>query len=240
MSDSRLLNDLAMKYGSDKASNGNTYMGLYNEYFQRQGLTREGVSSVLEIGTNKGASLRVWADFFPKAQVYGLDITRQYELPGMLDHDRIHTAIADQADREAIKQIMLCDFGITAPRHDIAAPREDRQFDIIIDDGSHEQADQQISLGYLFFWLKPGGLYVVEDVITGENWWSADQYNKQRIMTTRAMAQTFEQTSKLESSVMKSFEIEHIMKTYDYCEYRESPAMVFGAHHPQLVFIGKK
>jgi len=240
MSNLEDLEALAVKFDTDKQAGQNNYLPLYLEYFERQGLTREGVSSVLEIGTNKGSSLRMWAEFFPNALVHGLDITREYEIPDILDHDRIKTAIVDQRDKEAIKEAMLYDFGFTAPWHDIATPREDRQFDIIIDDGSHEQADQQISWGYLFFWLKPGGLYVIEDVITGENWWSSDQYNKQRIMATRAVAQTFEQTGKLESSVMVSFEREHIMNTYDYCEYRESPAIVFGTHHPQLVFVGKK
>lgn len=49
-------------------------------------------------------------------------------------------------------------------------------FDIIIDDGSHMQQDQQISFATLFPVVKSGGYYVIEDVanqvrlIQGDKW----------------------------------------------------------------------
>lgn len=38
------------------------------------------------------------------------------------------------------------------------------QFDIIIDDASHDVAHQQITFGKFFKILRPGGLYVIEDM----------------------------------------------------------------------------
>ena len=222
------LETLAREFNTDKQAKDNAYLPLYLQYFERQGMKRDKPLHILEIGTNKGSSLRMWAEYFPNAQVYGLDITRQYEIPGMLDHDRIYAALVNQSDQEAVCDV-LDDWGL----------QHEGDIDIIIDDGSHEQSDQQRSLGFLFPYVVEGGLYIVEDVITGENWWSADQYNKERIMVTRAVLQTFEQTGKLESSAMNRHKRDYILNTYDYCEYRESPARVFGAHHPQLVFIGK-
>ena len=43
-----------------------------------------------------------------------------------------------------------------------------KDWDIIIDDGSHWNDDIRISLGYLFEYLKPGGIYVVADAMWGE------------------------------------------------------------------------
>jgi len=231
MTDGRLLNDLAEHNGSDKSSGpgNNAYMGLYWEYFKRHGFTRENVRHVLEIGTNKGASLRTWAEFFPNARICGLDITRMYEIPKLLDHENIHTAIVDQGDGNALFDYAIGEEVMVNPDG----------FDIIIDDGSHDQAHQQISWGVLFGFLRRGGLYVIEDIITGENWWDGNLYNKSRIIPTRAIVQTLEQTGKLESPVMKDYEIKHIVDCYSYCEYRESPVTIFQSHHPQLAFIGK-
>lgn len=226
------LDELAVKYNTDKGSSfqgnraANNYISLYVEYFNRQGFTKDNVKNILEVGTNTGASLRMWAEFFPNANVYGIDITRQYELPGMLDSDRIKTAIVDQSDRSAIKA-SLDRWGV-------------KDFDIIIDDGSHEQTHQQVSLGYLFAWLRPGGLYVVEDLITGENWFDSNTYNIGRITPTRGVIQTFQQTGQLNSSVMNKSEVKHIKSTYEYCEYREATALIYGNHHPQIAFMGKK
>lgn len=230
MTDAKLLDDLAKKYGSDKASGDNTYMGLYWEYFKRQGFTRENVRHVLEIGTNKGASLRMWAEFFPNARICGLDITREYEIPELLNHEHIHTFIVDQSNSKELFDYAIAEQFLCNPDG----------FDIIIDDGSHDQTYQQVSWGVLFGFLKPGGLYIIEDIITGENWWDSNLYNRNHIMPTRAAVQTLEQTGKLESSVMSEEEKKYIVENHSYCEYRESPAIIFGIHHPQLALIGKK
>src|SRR5438445_13894138 len=41
---------------------------------------------------------------------------------------------------------------------------KERPLDIIIDDGSHASVHQHLTLGVLFPSLKPGGLFVIEDL----------------------------------------------------------------------------
>lgn len=217
------LEAFARQFDTDKQAGQNEYLALYLEYFQRQGIERDAPLRILEIGTNKGSSLRMWAEYFPSAQVYGFDITRQYEIDHLLDHPRVFTSIVDAGNPVALAK-------------EVGGVR----YDIVIDDGSHEQSDQQVALGTLFRSISAGGLFVMEDLITGENWWDANNYNKARITPTRGVLQVFEQTGKLGSSVMSREQIEHIEGTYEYCEYRESPALIFGNHHPQLAFIAKK
>jgi len=224
------LEALARQFNTDKQAGQNEYLALYLEYIQRHGFRRDDPLHILEVGTNKGSSLRMWAEYFPNARVCGIDITRQYETPGMLDNDRISTQLVDQGDRQALFDYALGEEVCVNPDG----------FDIIIDDGSHEQTHQQITLGVLFGFLRRGGLFVVEDLITGENWWDANNYNKGRIIPTRAMLQIFQQTGRLESPVMEWHELDLLNTSTEYCEYREAPSVIFGSHHPQIAFLGKK
>jgi hypothetical protein len=215
------LNELAARFGSDKLELG--YMPLYAEHFNRFGLTQENVKNVLEIGTNKGSSLRIWAEFFTNANVHGIDITRVYEDPNKLNHPRIYTHLVNQGSKTELESFTT--FGV-----------KDIEFDLIIDDGSHDQYDQQLTLGMLFGKLRRGGLYVIEDLITGENWWDADLYNKRRVRPTKALMQEFEQTGRLPEDFLNGKEIE---SQCAYCEFRQSSAIIYERHHPQIAFIAK-
>lgn len=215
------LKQLASRFGSDKLELG--YMPLYAEHFKRFGLTPDNVKNVLEIGTNKGSSLRIWAEFFPNAMVHGIDITRVYEDPDKLNHPRIKTHLVNQGSTTELEA--FANF-----------TTKNVEFDLIIDDGSHDQYDQQLSLGLLFSKLRSGGLYVIEDLITGENWWDSNLYNKRNIRPTRILMQELEQTGRLPEDFVNGREIE---KLTAYCEYRTAAPIIYDRHHPQIAFIGK-
>ncbi len=221
------LTELANKFGSDKGTSHHhqalDYMPLYEQYFQLHGFTRDSKLSILEIGTNKGASLRTWAEYFPNASVTGIDITTKYEDETLLAHPNICHLIANQGDREELRSVL-----------------QNSKYDIIIDDGSHEQYDQQTSLGYLFSHLNKNGLYVIEDLITGDDWWDGKVYNKKHIKPTKSVIKELEQTFRLESSAILDSELDYFKANYGYCHYRESKKVIFEHHHPQICFIGKK
>jgi hypothetical protein len=100
--------------------------------------------SVLEIGIYRGASLQMWRDYFPNAQVYGLDIN-DVKVMG----ERIHVVRGDQSDDELLARI-----------------RELGPFDVIIDDGSHFGTDVHATFAGLFDSLQADGMYVIEDMHT--------------------------------------------------------------------------
>lgn len=218
---SEQLQQLAAKFGSDKFELG--YMPLYAEHFRRFGLTPENVKNVLEIGTNKGSSLRMWAEFFPNAKVHGVDITRAYEDPDKLDHPNIQTHLVNQGSKSELHA--FANYALAGI-----------EFDLVIDDGSHDQYDQQLSLGELFFRVRKGGLYVIEDIITGEDWWDKDTYNKRRIRPTRTIMQEFEQTGRLPEDFPNG---RYVEVSAAYCEYRTAAKIIYDIHHPQIAFIGK-
>jgi len=67
------LDLLALKYGTDKASDFHNYTEFYDKYFN---LDRGNIKNVLEIGVFRGNSLRMWKDYFFNAIIYGIDIDK--------------------------------------------------------------------------------------------------------------------------------------------------------------------
>lgn len=103
---------------------------------------------VLELGVKAGGSLLVWAERWPEAVVYGIDITMALVRPEAVQHPRVWMITADGTDPRAVP---------------ILPP-----FDLIVDDASHELVDQIKVLGNYAHLLTPDGTYVVEDILTDE------------------------------------------------------------------------
>jgi len=141
------LTTLANKYGSDKGTTQGSCHGFSNIYDEYLSTQKNKIFNVLEIVINNGSSLKMWYNYFPNAIIHGLDIDNKSQY----NNDRIKCTILDQSNEEQLKQ-----FSETVKI----------QYDFIIDDGSHHMRDQQITFGYLFKLLKPGGIYVIEDLHT--------------------------------------------------------------------------
>lgn len=146
------LTELMNQYGSDKGTDPATihahnYAEAYEAMFAEM---REKPIKMLEIGVMDprpgaaGASLKAWYDYFSAARIFGYDIVDSSEF----NNDRITTFKGDQASHGDLLRFIRTYGG---------------GFHIIIDDGSHQDAHQQISLGFLFRYLLPGGFYVIED-----------------------------------------------------------------------------
>jgi predicted O-methyltransferase YrrM len=139
------LDAIARRFGTDKASGRHDFARLYERLLWRRRLRPV---RVLEIGVYRGASLRMWAAYFPRGEVHGIDIdptARQYAA------DRITIHIGDGSSQEVLAPILAQAGG---------------SFDVIVDDGSHRYEHQHPSLLALWPHLAPGGLYAIEDVHT--------------------------------------------------------------------------
>jgi hypothetical protein len=93
-----------------------------------------------------GRSLLAWQAYFPFATIVACDI----EPREFLSSARTRIYQLDQSSRDELAALR----GKEAP------------FDIILDDGSHQSAHQLITFAGLFDAVRPGGLYVIEDVGT--------------------------------------------------------------------------
>lgn len=137
------LTDLAGNK-TDKGRLGHNYTEIYERFlFPLQNESPR----ILEIGIARGGSLAMWAGYLPKAMVFGIDI----EDKSAMQTDRVKTFVADQAKREELQKF-LDQFG--------------GDYDWILDDGGHTMEQQQVSFGFLFKSVKPGGYYIIEDVHT--------------------------------------------------------------------------
>lgn len=122
------------------------YLPIYEASFTR-------TERMLEIGVDRGGSLKMWRDYLPDATIVGLDLNpkaKQYDDP----ENRVHVRIGDQADSDFLGSV-LDEFG---------------PFDTVLDDGGHTPKIMIKSFQYLFPRLEPGGVYVVEDVCA--NYWT--------------------------------------------------------------------
>ena len=152
------LKELAIKHGTDKAF---FYADFYETLFA--GMK---VSKLLELGIGSpetmkesvsragwtdykpGASLRMWAEYFPEAQIYAMDRNRNI----LINEGRIHSQWFEQSDVLTYRCF-------------------NNQFDIIIDDGSHELMDQLTARSYFVpLSLANGGIYITEDLADPDHW----------------------------------------------------------------------
>ena len=143
------LTDLANKYGTDKGTKVGRALGYTAFYEEMFGDLRGKPIRLLEIGVHDprfpGASLKMWEEYFPNAEIFGIDIIDCRKF----DTERVRTFQVDQGDRGKLVKFVSESGG---------------DFDIVVDDGSHRCADVLTSLGVLFPAVKLGGIYFIEDI----------------------------------------------------------------------------
>lgn len=150
------LCDLAFKYKTDKCPEiRHSYTPYYFDLFKN---IRNKVKKVFEMGIGTptlmkhagegyvtGASLYMWRDFFPNAQIYGADISPE----AIFQEDRIKTFMCDQSSKIDMERII----GETGG-----------DIDIFIDDGNHYRHKQLDLARIVLPMLKSDVIYVIEDV----------------------------------------------------------------------------
>ncbi len=143
------LTRLAVIHGTDKFGY-HDYTPNYHTLFSH---LRESPVRLMEIGVGGyqdadrgGESLEMWRDYFEAGQITGIDIQKKE---------------MDLGDRVAILQGSQIDAAFLAELVKTRGP-----FDIIIDDGSHQNEHVVMSFQLLFPTLAAGGIYVAEDVQT--------------------------------------------------------------------------
>lgn len=188
------LTNLADKYGTDKGSSGHYFTEVYEHFFYP---IKYETHKICEIGILEGASLKMFRDYFPNAVIYGIDINDT----SWLNSNTIKTFVADQSSEKQLKDF-IDTYGYN--------------FDIILDDGGHTMEQQQVSLGYLFKYLKAGGYYIIEDVHT--SLYGTDygvEENEEN--TTLVMINNFIRNGRIESEYMTTEEENYLTTNIRYC-----------------------
>lgn len=143
------VEDLMYKYKSDKSRDDHGYTKLYNLIFSPIRLT---VRNVTEVGIAAGQSLQAWYRYFPQAEIHGFDVNRPHEkVQANMDRlkPRVHTHIVNiLGDGVSLEELGFLP----------------ESMDVIIEDGPHSRGTQEDFLVKLFPLLRPGGIYIIEDV----------------------------------------------------------------------------
>ena len=101
---------------------------------------------MVEIGVFSGGSFMMWREYFgSQAQLHGVDIQPACRVYA---GDGLRIFIGDQADPGFWRDFL----------------REVPAFDIVIDDGGHEAREQVETLEALLPHLRPGGVFLCEDI----------------------------------------------------------------------------
>ncbi len=141
----RYLDEIAVRVGADKNSTYHNYTEIYSRYFAP---LKEKPIKFLEIGLDRGASVKLWEEYFKNADLHFMDITlKRAEYFSI----RSHYHKCDQENQSDLQHFIE----IT-----------DGNFDIILDDGGHTMNQQLTSLAALFPHVKSGGMYIIEDLHT--------------------------------------------------------------------------
>lgn len=162
------LCELAYRYGTDKCPQlRHPYTPFYYELFKDK---RESVQKVLELGIgcykgmqtveifyestlkryyHRGASLKMWRDFFSHAQIFGADIMPET----MFEDERIKTYLCDERKKEDLERLI---------------ERVGSDIDIVIDDADHSTSVQTFACQTLMPLLKKDAIYIIEDVVNSK------------------------------------------------------------------------
>lgn len=134
------LIEIGKKYPSSKNISG--FIQLYEKYFSS---LKNSKINILEIGVEGGDSLRIWREYFTNANICGIDIDKKdFKI------DNTEILQGDQSDKNFLKTLI----------------DKYKNFDIIIDDGSHQAKHINASFKFLFPYLNNNGIYVIEDLQT--------------------------------------------------------------------------
>lgn len=127
--------------GTDKQSNHN-YGPAYEKLFA-------GIDArlFLEVGITDGSCLRAWQEVFPTAKIIGLDIHPCAD-------KSFETHVGDQRSKADCERAV-----------------RGRLFDVILEDAYHSTENTLLTLFWLWPYVKPGGLYIIEEWADIGNSW---------------------------------------------------------------------
>jgi len=172
------------------------YWHRYTETYQQAFSALGDIRRVIEFGVYHGASIRWLSECFPGAEIIGADI-----LPVQTDWPRgprISYRRIDQADRPGVRSMLeSIDGGV----------------DLIIDDGSHIPQHQASCLAEGVARIRPGGLYILEDICTSHPLQAAFAHHS--IVDGR----------RLPNALNVLLAIQHLKDTGRECEPRQAEAL---------------
>jgi len=156
------LCEIGKKYDTDKSSQRNNvttvrhchpYTLFYDGLFKNK---KHANLKIAELGILDGSSLLMWKEYFTNAEIYGFEYNNDLitKFKNNFNNDRIVLANIDVTNKNSIvtKFNELNTF-----------------YDVIIDDTTHQFEDQIRVIENTYQYLKPGGIFIIEDIFKAYN-----------------------------------------------------------------------
>ena len=151
------LCEIGKKYDTDKSSQRinvtdirhcHPYTLFYDGIFKNK---KDEPLKIAELGILHGASILMWKEYFPNAEIYGFDYDTNLlnNFKKNFNNDRVTLSNIDVTNKDSIVKA-FSNFNIL--------------FDIIIEDTTHKFEDQIKVIENTYQFLKPGGILIVEDI----------------------------------------------------------------------------
>jgi hypothetical protein len=161
------LTEIANQYNTDKGTNivcDNGFNGHGFTEFYYDHIKHLNKPTILEIGIWKGASTKMFNEFFNcECEIYCIDIDPNSDVSNL--GDNVHFYVVDQGNEEQLRNFVK-EIG-------------DVKFDIILDDGSHQIYHQMLTYSILRKLLKKDGMYIMEDLHTSFSEFSSYNYGEE-------------------------------------------------------------
>lgn len=133
-------------YITDKNSK-HSYLPLYDKLLQP---IKHVANNIIEIGVQRGGSIKLWLEYFSKATIYGCDI-----------HDSI---IIENQSLKTNNRIILNLNENAYTKEYVKKNFKSKKFDFLIDDGPHTYSSQEKFIELYSPLLSDNGILIIEDV----------------------------------------------------------------------------
>jgi len=124
--------------------------------------------NIAEFGVCENSSIRIWREYFKKADIYGFELRQDW---------------IDKAKKENLKKVYYHKLDVrdefTMNYKFAQLKKQGIEFDIIIDDSSHDFIDQIKIVKTCFKYLKTGGHLIIEDIRTYDENYSEEKFYKE-------------------------------------------------------------
>ncbi len=149
------LSELFKKIGVTDKHTRHSYDYFYESLLRHK---KETATHILEIGvvgvaTPGGGELQAFAEYFPNAEIHGIDIVNfKPTHPNVIFH------LGDGYDEKFLSRF------------------DEIEWDVVLDDGPHTKESQLFTLNYFFDKIKKDGIVMVEDVKQSDTHWIVNNF----------------------------------------------------------------
>lgn len=220
------LEELFKVFNSDKGINLKTYEGkilkahnysiFYEKYFN---ILRNKNLRILELGSHEGKGLAAFYYYFPKAFLLGANIN-PFQMK--FCSKRIEEIYVDVSSKKILKNF---------------SNYLDKDFDIIIDDASHNLRDILITLPILFRRLNPGGFYVIEDLNQFDVFKNLNPTNEK--LTPLKILKFMKENINFNSIFLSDDDVNYLKKNISQYYFEKGEMVMEGKNISDIVFLKK-